>query len=196
MRALAVIALSIVAAACGASGAGAKGPVKRTLGEKARPDAAKLEDDPDAKAAAKTAMDHRATKYERIAVGDQEIDLDPGARVDFEPGKDRLDARSYDVLYEIDSYLEGNPAARIRIEANTDDVGDRETNIDLSGRRAARVFSFFVDAGIDPARLEYVGCGPDNPRISDTTPEARAANRRVDFVFAKEHAIVCGGVYE
>jgi OmpA-OmpF porin, OOP family len=68
--------------------------------------------------------------------------------------------------------------SRFRIEGNTDSVGTRESNLELSKRRANSVSAYLVSKGVESSRLEVVGYGFDNglPGL----PGNSAANRRVE----------------
>jgi outer membrane protein OmpA-like peptidoglycan-associated protein len=67
---------------------------------------------------------------------------------------------------------------RFRIEGNTDSVGERAMNVDLSKRRASAVADYLVSKGVAPARLEMMGYGFDNALPG--LPGSSAANRRVE----------------
>jgi chemotaxis protein MotB len=56
------------------------------------------------------------------------------------------------------------------------------SNWELSTARATRVVEFFVAGGIATRRLSAAGYSEFHPRVPNTTPEARAMNRRVDLV--------------
>jgi NitT/TauT family transport system substrate-binding protein len=72
--------------------------------------------------------------------------------------------------------------ARVRIEGNTDNVGSRDFNVSLSGKRAKSVASYLVqEYGYDSNRFIVVGNGPDQPVAENTTDEGRSQNRRTDF---------------
>lgn len=135
-------------------------------------------------------------EYQKITIKDDEVDLNPGVAINFQSGSDKLTDDSYPVLYEIWSFLMDNPDVKIRIEGNTDSSGDRNQNQELSWNRAGRVYGFFVESGIDAARLDVAGCGQDNPINYEDTPDAKAMNRRVDFIIMKDTSVVCGGVYD
>ncbi|MFO0613738.1 MAG: OmpA family protein [Polyangiaceae bacterium] len=154
----------------------------------------KLEEDAGVKKAVEEKV--HVKEYQKITIKDNEVDLNPGVAINFQSGSDKLTDDSYPVLYEIWSFLSDNPDVKIRVEGNTDATGDRNQNQDLSWNRAGRVYEFFVDAGIDPSRLDLAGCGQDNPISYETTPDANAINRRVDFIIMKDTSIVCGGVYD
>ena len=64
----------------------------------------------------------------------------------------------------------------------TDSDGDAARNVTLSQARAAAVKQLIVDQGIDASRLTAKGYGADKPIDSNTTPEGKANNRRVEFV--------------
>jgi NitT/TauT family transport system substrate-binding protein len=74
---------------------------------------------------------------------------------------------------------------RVRIEGNTDNVGGRAMNIDLSKKRAQSVADYLVSTyGMDRNRFVIVGNGPDKPVPGcedNATEDCRAKNRRTDF---------------
>ncbi|MEC9396201.1 MAG: OmpA family protein, partial [Myxococcota bacterium] len=102
--------------------------------------------------------------------------------IQFESGSDRLKPESFAVLDEVAKSLAAQPEVRVRIEGHTDDKGDSGRNLLLSQQRALSVANDLVDrCGIDRARLEYEGYGETRPLERDTSEEARAKNRRVEF---------------
>ncbi len=72
---------------------------------------------------------------------------------------------------------------RFTIEGHTDSVGSRESNIDLSRRRAQAVVDYLASKGADRSRFDPVGFGYDKP-IPGLSARA-AANRRVEVVRIK-----------
>jgi outer membrane protein OmpA-like peptidoglycan-associated protein len=76
----------------------------------------------------------------------------------------------------------------IRVEGNTDNVGDAEWNRKLSKRRAQAIVDYLVSRGIDPSRLVAKGNGSARPVASNKTPEGRAKNRRTDILFIPSSA--------
>jgi outer membrane protein OmpA-like peptidoglycan-associated protein len=78
--------------------------------------------------------------------------------------------------------IKANPDLHVRVEGHTDDTGPRETNMRLSEARAAAVKQHLISKGVSPQRLSSKGYGPDKPLINETTPTARAKNRRVEFI--------------
>ncbi|OLO11534.1 hypothetical protein BTW10_09170 [Chromohalobacter japonicus] len=74
----------------------------------------------------------------------------------------------------------------ITIEGHTDSrpiATDRfPSNWELSTARATAVLRFLVEEGLDSDELRAVGYADTHPLKSNTTPEGRAANRRVELV--------------
>ena len=89
---------------------------------------------------------------------------------------------SFGLMGQIASALSGHPEIRVvEIQGHTDDQGNDQYNATLSQRRAESVQAWLTENGIDAARLRARGYGEIAPLIRDTTEEARAANRRVEF---------------
>lgn len=77
--------------------------------------------------------------------------------------------------------------ARIRIEGNTDNVGNRASNVALSKRRAQAVADYLAkEHNMSPNRFIVVGNGPDKPVGSNNTDDGRSKNRRTDFELVRE----------
>ena len=71
----------------------------------------------------------------------------------------------------------------IRVEGNTDNVGDESWNQGLSERRARAIVDYLVSRGVDPRRLVARGNGSAKPLAGNHTAEGRARNRRTDILF-------------
>jgi NitT/TauT family transport system substrate-binding protein len=77
--------------------------------------------------------------------------------------------------------------ARIRIEGNTDNVGGRASNVELSKRRAQAVASYLTrEYNMDSDRFIIIGNGPDKPVANNSSASGRALNRRTDFEIVRE----------
>lgn len=76
---------------------------------------------------------------------------------------------------------------RMRVEGNTDDTGNRNSNIELSRKRAQSVANYLVsEYNFDSNRFIIIGNGPDKPVSNNDTEEGKAANRRTDFEFIQK----------
>lgn len=100
----------------------------------------------------------------------------------FETGSDVVMPESAPVLRQVASYMEANPAVKLRITGHTDNVGTAASNLDLSKRRAASVAKVLSgDLGVGADRFETDGKGDTQTVASNAKPEGRAMNRRVEF---------------
>ncbi|MDX2055040.1 MAG: OmpA family protein [Polyangiaceae bacterium] len=70
---------------------------------------------------------------------------------------------------------------RVEISGHTDNVGDHDKNLELSKQRAEAVKAYFTEQGIDAARIEARGAGPDEPLADNKDAAGRQKNRRIEF---------------
>ena len=89
---------------------------------------------------------------------------------------------SQGTLDDIAAALSEHPAATIRVESHTDNVGTLESNLNLSQARARSIKNELVDRGVEAARIETAGMGQDLPIASNDTPDGRATNRRSEII--------------
>ncbi len=73
------------------------------------------------------------------------------------------------------------PGASFQVAGHTDAVGNPETNLSLSRRRAASVENAFTRMGLDENRFEIIGYGSSKPIADNRTAAGRAENRRIEF---------------
>ena len=73
-------------------------------------------------------------------------------------------------------------ASFIEVVGHTDDVGDNAYNMALSEERANSVRDYLVSIGLDPNKIVTTGMGESMPIASNSTPEGRAQNRRVQIL--------------
>ena len=111
-------------------------------------------------------------------------------RILFPSGGYRINERARADLVKMAPTLRGLQNTRVIIEGYTDNtpVGAemrREgitTNLDLSSRRADTVADVLIRAGVPRSIISADGRGDSNPIASNSTPEGRAQNRRVEIV--------------
>jgi outer membrane protein OmpA-like peptidoglycan-associated protein/opacity protein-like surface antigen len=101
--------------------------------------------------------------------------------IEFDFGKATIRKGSNKLLDEAVKVLTEYKDLRVLITGFTDDVGERQTNIDLSEARANSVKAYMVSKGIDTGRIETHGAGPDNPIADNKTDKGRQQNRRIEF---------------
>lgn len=101
----------------------------------------------------------------------------------FDVNSDKIKPSSYGTLKQIAATLSENPDLKIKIIGHTDSDGDDAKNLDLSKRRSAAVRSALSkEFNIDDSRIETDGMGETKPLADNKTAEAKAQNRRVEFV--------------
>ena len=93
---------------------------------------------------------------------------------------------SFPLLNQVAQVLRAHPElASVTVEGHTDDQGSAKLNRKLSLSRAKSVKAYLEHQGVDPARLNAQGFGPDRPADSNQTEAGRANNRRVEFIIEK-----------
>lgn len=107
--------------------------------------------------------------------------------VNFAVGSAALDDRARrEVDDQIAFVAEAFSGAYLRVEGNTDNVGDIEANRALSKRRAEAVVRYLVTRHHLPERQFFAsGNGPDKPIAGNDTAAGRAMNRRTDVALVK-----------
>ncbi len=116
---------------------------------------------------------------EAVVVGKQIMILE---QVKFATGSATILPESETILQAVLSVLTDHPEIKhLKIEGHTDNVGAAAMNKSLSTRRAASVVTWLVKHGVPATHLSSAGFGMERPLDSNTTPEGRQNNRRVEF---------------
>lgn len=100
----------------------------------------------------------------------------------FDVNKSTIKNESMGTINEIVELMTEHSELNFRIDGYTDGEGEESYNQKLSEERAAAVQSLLIQSGINASRLETKGYGESNPIDTNSTPEGRANNRRVEFV--------------
>jgi outer membrane protein OmpA-like peptidoglycan-associated protein len=117
-------------------------------------------------------------------VGDR---IEIAQEIQFQHDSDVILPDSYWVLVAIQTVLDEHPeVAHLLIEGHASVEGSIEYNWDLSNRRAAAVFRWLVDAGVNSSRLSWRGMGEVIPRgrghgDAQRHGDVRDMDRRVEF---------------
>ncbi|MFK8164774.1 MAG: OmpA family protein [Lewinella sp.] len=99
----------------------------------------------------------------------------------FESGSATLLPVSFDELDRLSELLAKVPALGVEIGGHTDDIGEDDTNLQLSEGRAASVKTYLIAQGIDENRITTMGFGESKPVAPNDSEEGRAKNRRTTF---------------
>jgi len=101
----------------------------------------------------------------------------------FDTNSAEIKAESAPTLTEISRLLTDRPSLKLLVVGHTDNQGDYDYNMGLSGRRAEAVARALSDQhGIDGGRLRSAGVGYLAPVASNDTAAGREKNRRVELV--------------
>ena len=101
--------------------------------------------------------------------------------IEFDFGKATIRKDSNKSLDEAVKVLAEYKDLHVLVSGFTDDVGDRQTNLDLSEARAKSVKEYLLSKGIDASRIDTRGAGPDDPIADNKTEKGRQQNRRIEF---------------
>jgi len=101
--------------------------------------------------------------------------------LEFETARAKIKENSVVSLNELAEVLSERPEWNLQISGHTDNVGNDQSNLILSKKRAASVKQFMVDRGIDSERLFVLYFGESQPVGTNDTKVGRQANRRVEM---------------
>ena len=101
--------------------------------------------------------------------------------INFDFDKSTLRPESYEPLSEMLVMMNFYPEMEVEVYGHTDSIGTDEYNQALSERRAQAVVDYFTKNGIAKRRIHAKGFGEMIPIDTNSTPEGRFRNRRVEF---------------
>jgi K(+)-stimulated pyrophosphate-energized sodium pump len=107
-------------------------------------------------------------------------------RLTFETGSATLKPESQEQLKNIVEILNAYPAVNVKLGGYTDNTGNANNNLKLSGDRAKSVVAELSKLGIAADRLDAEGYGQEHPVASNDTEEGRAQNRRISIRVTKK----------
>ena len=109
------------------------------------------------------------------------IVLNMPSNITFEVDKSNVKPNFVDVLGSVALVLKEYKSTMIEVAGHTDSTGSDSYNQMLSQQRAQAVSNVLIDDGVQPVRIDTVGYGESRPIASNSTPEDRAQNRRVEL---------------
>ncbi len=104
----------------------------------------------------------------------------------FQYGKAGLIGRNDPFLKDLTRLLMENPDYRLQIIGHTDNMGSHQVNLELSRARAQALASHLIANGASEKQIRTVGMGDTQPIAEGYTEEAKARNRRVEFIISIE----------
>jgi outer membrane protein OmpA-like peptidoglycan-associated protein len=110
------------------------------------------------------------------------ITLNMPGNITFATGSSDINADFFPVLNSVALVVNKYEKTYIDIIGYTDNVGSAEMNQRLSEARANSVARYLESQKVLPQRILTSGMGMKKPVASNSTPEGRAQNRRVEIV--------------
>lgn len=98
----------------------------------------------------------------------------------FEQGRSKISSSSFDELNRLADLLKSNRRMVIQLEGHTDYLGNADQNMKLSEQRVEKVQDYLVKQGVHKGQVKTKAFGGTEPLSREDTPEAHAANRRVE----------------
>ncbi|MEO0141397.1 MAG: OmpA family protein [candidate division WOR-3 bacterium] len=105
----------------------------------------------------------------------------------FLPGTPQISKEGESILTELASELKKEGYSEITVACYTDaspvitNTDKYPSNWELAGARSAAVVRFLISKGIPDSILYAVSYGPTRPVASNSTPEGRSQNRRLEI---------------
>jgi len=109
------------------------------------------------------------------------ITLNMPGNITFAVDSPDINSSFYEVLDSVALVLNEFEKSLVEVAGHTDSTGSTQYNQDLSERRAASVAAYLRARKVRADRLMEVGGGEAYPVASNSTPEGRQLNRRVEI---------------
>jgi OOP family OmpA-OmpF porin len=104
----------------------------------------------------------------------------------FDTGKSTLKPESAKELNELAEYMGLKKAMVVEIAGHTDNVGNKDSNQNLSLERANSVRTYLIKKGIAAERIVAKGYGDTQPIADNATDAGKQKNRRTEVRTIKE----------
>ncbi len=106
-------------------------------------------------------------------------------QIQFETGSAVIKAASYGVLDDILKSAIVAEGLKVGVYGHTDNVGNDQSNQNLSEQRALSVKNYLIGKGLPENRIESKGLGASQPIADNGTAAGKAQNRRVQIVLGE-----------
>jgi outer membrane protein OmpA-like peptidoglycan-associated protein len=103
--------------------------------------------------------------------------------IQFPVGTATISPENFALLGKVQRAIQTFEGSSVVVEGHTDSTGSDEVNQALSTQRAEAVSAYLVaNKTIQADKIDARGYGASRPLASNTTPEGRAINRRIDVI--------------
>ena len=101
--------------------------------------------------------------------------------INFDTASSHIPEANKSILDQAAALMKRAPQVKLTVKGHTDAVGHAATNKTLSQKRAQAVVDYLVKQGVDPAQLQAVGYGQEQPIADNSTANGQFKNRRIEF---------------
>lgn len=126
----------------------------------------------------------------KVKIRDGRMVVELASDVLFESGKATLSEEGEIAIREVAGLLSSIPERKFQVEGHTDNepisTAKYPSNWELSSGRALTVVHTMIEAGMPPNRVSAAGFGDTLPVQPNTSPQGRAANRRIEIVLVPD----------
>lgn len=126
----------------------------------------------------------------KVRIVDGRVILELATDVLFASGKASLSPDGQSALLEVAAILATLPEKRFQIEGHTDNVPIRTaqfpSNWELAAERSISVVKTLIEGGMKPESVSAASFAEYRPVGPNDTPEAKAANRRIEIVMVPD----------
>ncbi len=109
------------------------------------------------------------------------IILNMPSNITFEVNKSNVKPNFVEILSSVTLVLNEYKSTMIEVAGHTDSTGSDSYNQMLSQQRAQAVSNILMQNGVQAVRIDTVGYGESRPIASNSTPQGRQQNRRVEL---------------
>lgn len=117
----------------------------------------------------------------QVVESDDNIRLIMPGNITFRTDSADINSSFYPVLNSVAKVLNKYSNSTVMVSGHTDSTGSADYNLNLSRERAQSVAAYLQGQGVKASRFEVLGMGAANPIASNSTPNGRAQNRRVEI---------------
>jgi outer membrane protein OmpA-like peptidoglycan-associated protein len=111
----------------------------------------------------------------------KKVPIDFANQILFETGKVAIVTSSYPLLDSLVSIMNSNPECYVTVDGHTDNVGNPNSNMILSQKRANAIKGYLLSKGIAEDKVVAKGYGDTKPVADNKIAEGRAKNRRTEI---------------
>ncbi len=105
--------------------------------------------------------------------------------INFDYDKSNISPEARAIMKANADILLKNTNFNIIVEGHCDERGTSEYNMALGERRAQEAKKYFINLGVDGARMKTISYGEERPMDSRSNEEAWAKNRRAHFLIVQ-----------